>query len=1064
MSQIGSRIRAVLSFVLMLALVVGMIADPGASVYATEGTSAQEETVTPVQSEHPYLYLNNDELADLKTHLNETEINCYGFSWKAQYEDLLRMAEDYLVEKEVLQGFNSGTFVTFRLKPVLLDPNHPYYNKLYKDASIIDGKLVEEPYLGFGCLFPNTMRERLEILSLAYLLSGDTRYSDQAISYALQMCEWDFWGDREWLDENAHGVNADASNAWATQGVAAVYDLCYDQLTEDQKQVLIKGIMEKGLAPISRTINFSTSNANMMFIGGMLTGIAAIYHDVDREELQTYIDRTFSFVTTVFDDYAYSGKTEGMNYTSFGLEYCLPGVMHYYRATGAEDLVKHPLLSEMLPYWTVMCAAPQSMDHPNYSDGAGGVQMKLPMAVISKVLNHPLANYFLTQTKGLTNPFQNLVYLDPQPVIQVPTDHVAVIDPIGYGALRTGFAEKDTLLTMLSSKSAMGHNHYDQNAIQFNVGGTWVISDPGTGSYYYEDRTFWTSAGHSTILVDGNSQTIKGTGSLKKVFSSSLYGYIIGSAPKAYGVDTLTKFDRHAIQINHRQKPYYIVIDDLDATQGHEYSWQMYNGESNGFYVDGALVPEMTTAKGNDVSMTLGAHRLNLSFVENGKLRIENKFYEAKEKVAGYTLVATSAASKAHQFMTVIHTEEVVGRTYYNFSGTLTGESTAKTHQEEGGISWKSSSTLGKTIVKSNIVGTLSTVFFRGGAAGDYIKLPFVVKEDGVYDATLMLGVSDGCCKVKVHLEGKESIVVDCSGLPETTKTLPLLNVPLSKGLHYLTIEVVGPGEAEDYAEGWYLINAGGLILDNVEAKQEDNNKLVSVVETYDTRNVLGALINYTGDLHDLVLFNRGQGTMSAGDLTSDAEQASVLGILDGRIIDGFAATKATTLKYGSKELFKADKKISIVADDEGWHIDSTKAQSVQLRANVPEVFYVTVNGQPVDVKVANGMITVPVEKGWNDVVLGEGVYTPPTTDPTGPEQSDPQGSTPAQTEPGDVPGQDDPQGSTPVQTEPADGTPNQGKPAGTGSNGWILWTGASVAVAAAGVTTWWFVKKRKKT
>ena len=923
-----------------------------------------------IDTEHPRLFLNAEELATLKTYLDDDEKNIYGTSWKGEFDSLIRQAEAYLVETQMMVAASGGPTILMDAYPVLRDPNDDYYDPIYIEASTKDGQLVEYPHLGYGSLFTGYVQGRMETLALAYLLTGDTRYSDRAISYALQMCDWEWWGDKYWLDTYAPGAKVDASAAWSTQGIAAVYDMCYDELTEEQRAKIETGIIEKGLEWLQYGPTDSIANAHLMIIGGMLTGIAVIINEDNAEQLKPYIDHALTATSNAFGQYAYSGNTEGHYYTGYGLNYFLPGVVHFYRATGLAEFVEHPFLSETLPYWTVMFAAPGTFAHPNYGDGAFAVQMRYPMALISKMMNHPLANYFLVETGTIGSAFLNLIYLNPDPKYTEPENLVAVVDPIGYGVLRTGFADDDLMLTIKANNSILGHNHYDQNAIFFNVAGSNLIADAGHGSYFLADRSFYTMKSHSTILVDGNPQATMGTASTKLVFDSKLYGYIIGSAPNAYGADfddqILKKFDRHAIQFNHEERAYYIVIDDLLSSKERIYSWQMYNGDRVGFEVDGEMVPELTTVKGNNVSMALGGNELKLSFVDKDGLDMADKIYNE-----GYTFVASSAATKAHQFMTVISSDTLLGKDYIDFASKLSGTSYDVERNKEGEICWKTSYPAGRDIVKSNSIGTMSTLFFRGGAEGDYIKIPFEIEEDGVYDLTLILGISSGCCQIKTYIDDVSvSEATDCSGLPEASKNIKHKGLELKAGLHYATYEVAGPGLAPDYVPNYFLINIAGMILDKTDIQSANETDEVVVKETYDDENALGALINYAGNLCDLVMFNRTDALVAAGKLSTDGQQASVLGLDNGKITEGFAATKATTLVYDETVLFEAEKALNIVADAEGWHIDTAEAQTVKLNIGAGELISVTVNGEKTDATYENGMITVALDAGQNEVAV----------------------------------------------------------------------------------------------
>ena len=291
--------------------------------------------------------------------------------------------------------------------------------------------------------------------------------------------------------------------------------------------------IEKGLIPLSKQVApMDTSNGNMMYCGGILSGFAAIVSEENIDEIYPYLLPGLLTMHNALDIYAYSGNTEGHYYTDYGLKTFMPSVGHLYRTTKLDGIINHEFFTEILPYWTIMWAAGGTGAHPNYSDSASlAAYMKIPMAVLSKLTNDPLIDGFLINAGGIGSAFNNLVYLKPDPKPEYLSDYAAVIENFGYGALRTGFADDDMLLVLKANDSQSGHNHYDQNSIQFSIGQNWLIRDPGAGSYYYADRSFWTHNGHSTIMVDGNAQMIKGLSTTKLVFPRSVMIFAVTLPP-----------------------------------------------------------------------------------------------------------------------------------------------------------------------------------------------------------------------------------------------------------------------------------------------------------------------------------------------------------------------------------------------------------------------------------------------------------------------------------------------------------------------------------------------------
>ena len=999
-----------------------------------------EELMENVTDTYPRIYFTPEEAKETKLRRFDTLKTKYGWSWNSQYETLLELADGYLETKQIRVGSNTGKVVTMDIYPKLEDPSSATANAKFIAVSYNEnGNLLDTPYVPFGGTYIERLSEMLRAWSIAYIMTGKSIYAEHAISYAEQMCDWVGWGDYTWL--TANNLCADACNAWAMNGIVTVFDMCHDKMTDAQVAKFKRAIIDKGLEPLSRRIKVDdTLNGNMMMVGAILSGSAAIMDENNINEIYPYLCKGLLATHNALDIYAFSGNTEGHYYTDFGLETFVPGVGHLYRATKMDGLIDHTFFTEILPYWTVMWASNKNGHHPAYSDGGYNAYMKIPMAVLSKLTNDPLIDSFLINAEGTGGVFENLVYLNPNPKPEYLSDYAGVVDVLGYGVLRTGFADEDMVLSLKANHSQMGHNHYDQNSIQLNLGGSWLIQDPGAGSYYYSDRSFWTHSGHSTILVDDSAQQILGYGTTKLVFNNNLYSYIMGSAPDAYGSDfeakMLNKFDRHAIQVNHEDKPYYVIIDDLVAPKDRIFSWQMFNGTARQqFAVDGTDVASAGSAMGNSVSVPLGKNILNLNFVGDEQLKVEDKVYKSGNDRAGVAITASTAATKAHQFMTVISTESNTNANYISFSDVLGGRRfTTPEHFEEGWISWDSSMPLGQESVKPTLLHGMDTVFFRGNKPGDWMEIPFEVEETGDYEFTLWVGISDGACTTKIYIDGVEKKTMDCSGIGTPPQEVDFGEMRLEAGTHTIKYEIADRGYHEKYEPGWFLVYAVGIDLMRVGVEVPKTQGL-TVTDVIDTDEALAGMINYKDNKFDFLMWNRTEGAVTAGLLNTDGQQASVLGLVDGKINEGFAVTDATTMTYDGKVLFLAEKKVDIVASNTGWQVVADEAQTIQLTAIAPELDYViTVNGEEVDARIENGILSVALAEGENAIVVD--VDEPEPTEPTKPSEPD-------ETEP-----------------ESTESTENKGGDATL----WIIGVVAALALAGAAVGIVLFVKKRKGT
>lgn len=165
----------------------------------------------------------------------------------------------------------------------------------------------------------------------------------------------------------------------------------------------------------------------------------------------------------------------------------------------------------------------------------------------------------------------------------------------------------------------------------------------------------------------------------------------------------------------------------------------------------------------------------------------------------------------------------VLGGEFVEFVSLLKSASRLQEHMDEDDVSWKTTATGNRDMVKPNYIVTTNCLFFRGGTAGDFVRVPVTVKQDGVYDITITLGVSDGCCKVKVYFDDNVSEVVDCSGYPEGFKDVVFEDLELKAGRHYVKVEIAGPGESYAYS-GVYLVNMNCMTMVRTDVLAGDLN------------------------------------------------------------------------------------------------------------------------------------------------------------------------------------------------------------------------------------------------
>ena len=910
---------------------------------------------------HPRTYFNSEELATLKTFSAEETVNGYGFSGKSAYDVLIAEANAYLAETSftVTMYNDQVVFATDKL----VDPN-----KMTDDEGNI---IFSQPPTGYSGAYPrmefysDVLKDRMQTLALAYAISGDTRYSTKAIQYLMDMTEWEYWADYYYIIKPTNGSkNTELETFYLVMAAATVFDLCYDQMSVEQRNIARNAIDIKGLAKLYEDIKtLSLFNKDVLRSVAIAFGAVAIADESNAEQMKLYMTKGYHGMKGYLELMCTNGAQEGYYYTGRVLDDMIGAIDALRRFTGNTDLLETEFLSELLTDWVLYFMAPGSGTLPAISDSFSNAYFYSTLSVLSKVHRDGKIGYYLINSGAARNEsaFNKLVFTDTNPVVASVESFDEVLthlDAFGYGALRTGFDNDDLLMTFISNGSAMGHNHYDQNSFAIATQGQWMASDAGyaknTGGTTAPATQFGFVFGHNVIFVDGYGQMVKGSGEMSTVLDSELYAQLKGSAPSAYGVDVLNKADRNVILVNHEGKPYYIVVDELTSSSNHTYSWNLFSENGERVELDGQLLAIGASGTGNNVTIAKGGYNLYTQFIGNNPLTIKAFNYA---DAYGPLVQAAAPSGTSAQFMSVIDIAKSDTQ-YISLLNTIDNNNCTAT--------WNNDAVLG-TDVKLVPVGSSQVVFFRAKNNGDAITFPFTVEEVGTYSIDVGVAKHNVYGQYQMYIDG-----VACGSVYDGYNSVTL-NTAHSLGLHTLTagqhtlkLELVGKNESS----GNVLIGVSSISLSSNSGLGSSS---ISVAETYDDSSVLGAKLTYTTNMDDIILFNRTIGSVTAGDVTTDGEQVSILGLSGDAITEGFAAVGATSLRYKDNMLFAADAATNIVADYTGttdvYNIVSSTAQTVRLNVGSAEIS-VTVDGSPITLAVENGVLSLTLTAGSHQVIV----------------------------------------------------------------------------------------------
>lgn len=943
---------------------------------------------------HPRLYFDESGLEQLKKNVAFGLINDFGYSTKKAYEDMLLEADEYVAAE------------TLRVNWGRMTESYWYDLKELKDPNEIDELQVVYEDLGSPFVYnlgiTQRLMDRIQTVCLAYVLTGDTKYSDCAIHYATKMAEWDNWMQVKYTPKYASNMET----AYVTILLATVYDMCYDQLTKAERSKISNAILEKGIKRCSGDLYVLDSfNPYMVRVNAMLIGACAILDESNREELEPYLTWGYNYVSWYLDKMANSGQTEGYHYTDHALDNAIEGIDVLSRVTGKAGFMDHEFFKEILVDWVIYAMRPGDGAVPPISDTSPGER---PFFRIMMLLNRNTGNakagYYL-KASGLSETatnFQKVLYSSADTQVAEEEDvyqPLTHIKQFGYGYLRSGFGALDVCMTVVSSKSIENHAHFDANHFVLTFNSSEMLTDYGYAVIKYGTEhpgyIYGYQYGHNVILVDGEAQTVKGAGELTTKMDNPLYGHLMGSAADAYD-GLVSQADRHFIFLNHLEKPYYVLIDELDSTSEHEYTWNLNIGSFNGLEIDSVASDLGTKVEANRISVTKDRDSTFLHFVGNDKLDMEVLLYE---DLYGTLIQTDSPKAKKYQFMTVINADaETSEDDIIYFGDILSGYLYGQTNKPTDKIIWKTSYNLGSEVLKPVFSGGYKGLFFRGAAAGDYYEIPFEVEIGGYYKVQISTAMAPNYGNYKIYLDG-----VECSDIfygyyaAEKLTNYTIGTMDVEAGSHTIRFECVGKDDkATDY-----LISCAGVML--IDPNKPQTVSQVNVTETYDNDTVLGAKISYGTALSDIVLYNRTNGLISAGNVVSDGEETTIMGVHgtdDKEINEGYAIIDGTSLKYHDTQLISANGKISLAVDyrwakqpvknndEEGKDptlIDedvdytipqtivttsatATRNVSVYVGNDVP--YTVAIGSTVVESVYENGIITFDVPAGEHEIVI----------------------------------------------------------------------------------------------
>lgn len=471
---------------------------------------------------------------------------------------------------------------------------------------------------------PNTtLGTVIEEGSFRYAFTGDRAAGEQAKKALLKLCSFKKW-NADWMLERKFWTYYPMG--YTIKPVAYGYDMLYDLMTDSERALVRKAIMDKGLKMFHRDMvemNRMPSNQTnhiAVIVGGMGMAATAIYgDDPENPNLEPYLSgiltKAKEFIDrTYYEDGSYAEPKSGyMDMATRDIVEILAAFernfgVDYSTTTNVQNFYKYPI---------------QAMHNSGlihaYGDGGrtyDGFNQIHSWWFVNRTKNPYLYQYvkpFWESGKG-----GYLSYLWFKDDI-VPASRETMPLSKTFSAqgmvMRNGWDDQSTII---STRVGPNHNHahYDQGSFQIMTNGEELLTDPGIGALgYYANLEFLSydvqAIAHNTMLIDHDPESQapahydNGIAALKvwpemtHTFTGKLADAIESELSSVYK-NKLEKYTRTLLYT--KSGPVFLFDQVKSKTGGHLYNWLFHAPQNEGnkralTYKDNRMVIDRPKAK-----------------------------------------------------------------------------------------------------------------------------------------------------------------------------------------------------------------------------------------------------------------------------------------------------------------------------------------------------------------------------------------------------------------------------------------------------------------------------------
>lgn len=451
----------------------------------------------------------------------------------------------------------------------------------------------------------------LDYLSLAYLMTGEKKYSDKIKEILFDITKAKTWGSAEMLARKPVWT-ADLGLAHKAYLAAIAYDAIYNDLTESERATLARELKRLAVDPClgdwvlepTRIHSLNSMGHNWWTSCACMGGILALSIQneepaaaKDAAELLEALPEWFSFAGDVlqqkpktFDDAG--GMYESLNYANFGIQEALQFLVAWKNVYPSGKLPEIPELAKIPDYFMHVCYPRTGILYNlNFGDSHPNIAAESSLMLLYDLgIRNDNMLWYIDQVE--TGQHRDGYFLNrPMGFLYTPDLHDAPAHPdmgtsqlfadFGWATMRDSW-NKDATMLAVKSGHTWNHSHADANSFILFHKGEPIIKDAGHCNYSKPEyrNYFFHSPAHNVVLFNGKGQPRQHQyygsplrGHLHHLMDADSVKYILANGTGPYS-DSFSRNFRHFLWIDN----VIYVIDDLRTHEPGEFEWLWHPG------------------------------------------------------------------------------------------------------------------------------------------------------------------------------------------------------------------------------------------------------------------------------------------------------------------------------------------------------------------------------------------------------------------------------------------------------------------------------------------------------